>query len=55
MSIVKRQEKQIARSRIPFPAENLAAVLGFMEFIAEDELQEPGGGISVVATRICEP
>ena len=46
MSIVKHQEEQIALSRIPFPAENLAAVLGFMEFIAEDELQEPDGGIN---------
>ena len=55
MAIVKRQEKQIARSRIPFPAKNLASMLGFMEFIAEDELQEPDGGINREDPRICEP
>ena len=52
MSIVKCQEKQIAVRRIPFPAENIAAVLGFMEFIVEDELQEPDGGTSAAAPRI---
>ena len=55
MSIVRRQEKQIAVSRIPFPAENLASVLGFMEFIVEDELREPDGGINAVAPRFREP
>ena len=55
MFIAKHQEKQIALSRVPFPAKNLASMLGFMEFIVEDELKEPDDGINTADLRITNP
>ena len=37
--------RQEAPCHVPSLVKSLASMLGFMEFIAEDELQEPDGGI----------
>ena len=38
-----REWKQIAPQRVPFLVRNTASMLGFLEFITEDELQERAG------------
>ena len=38
--------KQIAPQRVPFLVRNTASMLGFLEFITEDELQERVGGFA---------
>ena len=53
--IFERKRRQRAPFRIQFPAKYLTFVLGFMEFITEDELQEHSGGTRVATHRICEP
>ena len=48
--MVVRKGRQVAPLRIQFLVRNLASILGFLEFITKDELQEHAGETT---RRIC--